>query len=74
MTRSGYTECLRAWTGRLTPTFRNTADGAVRHQIDHLFVSGLLEKSLLKCEVGSAARVFNGGLSDHLPIIADFAT
>ena len=73
MTSSGYTECLRAKTGKLTPTFRNRVGGAVLHQIDHIFVSAQLAKRLEACDVGSAERVFDVELSDHLPIIADFA-
>lgn len=73
MTTSGYTECLRTAQGRLTPTFKNKVGGEVLHQIDHLFVSASLADGLLFCSVGSAQRVFGGGLSDHLPVIADFA-
>ena len=74
MTIKGYTECLRAKTGQVTPTFRNPRGGAVVHQIDHLFVSAFLSERLLTCTVGSAERVFEGNLSDHLPIIAEFDT
>lgn len=69
---TGYTECLRTATGRLTPTFRNPRGGGLLHQLDHLFVSAPLAERLLTCNVGSAERVFDGLLSDHLPIIADF--
>jgi exonuclease III len=75
MTSSGYTECLRSMTGGLTPTFRNRVGGAVLHQIDHIFVSDRMAENLEKCEVGSAERVFgDDNLSDHLPIIAEFAS
>jgi endonuclease/exonuclease/phosphatase family metal-dependent hydrolase len=71
MISSGYTECLRESTGQLTPTFRHSG-GSVRAQIDHIFVSSSLANSLVTCDVGPAERVFGGGLSDHLPIIANF--
>jgi endonuclease/exonuclease/phosphatase family metal-dependent hydrolase len=73
LTTTGYADCLRTATGRLTPTFRNPRGGGVRHQLDHLFVSAPLLPRLLTCDVGSTARVFEGGLSDHLPLVADFA-
>ena len=69
----GFTELLRHSQGALTPTFRNPRDKKVVHQIDHLFVSKELLRTLVRCDVGSADRVFGGGLSDHLPIIADLA-
>lgn len=72
MEELGFTECLRKSQGRLTPTFRNTCGGAVKHQIDHLFVSSVLAERLITCDTGSIERVFNAHLSDHLPIIADF--
>jgi exonuclease III len=71
MINAGYTECLRTATGQVTTTFKPR--GPVGHQIDHIFVSAPLAKRLLTCEVGLAERVFDGGLSDHLPIIAVFA-
>jgi endonuclease/exonuclease/phosphatase family metal-dependent hydrolase len=72
MTTSRYTECLSTAQARLVPTYRHT-DGSVKHQIDHVFVSADLAERLLLCSVGSPERVFAGGLSDHLPIVADFA-
>ena len=68
----GFTECLRKTTGRVTPTFRNPSNGAVIHQMDHLFATSGLADRLTRCEVGSADRVFGLRLSDHLPIVADF--
>ncbi len=72
MAELGLVECLRQSKGVLTPTFRNTCGGAVKHQIDHLFVSPVLGDRLITCDTGSIERVFNAHLSDHLPIIADF--
>jgi exonuclease III len=66
------TECLRHAAGALVPTFRNPRGGQVMHQMDHLFASPDLASRLDDCGVGSAERVFGEGLSDHLPIIADF--
>lgn len=68
----GFTECLRTTTGQLTPTFRNPKGGAIIHQMDHLFATRALADRLIRCSVGSAERVFGLGLSDHLPIVAEF--
>jgi len=68
----GLTECLRKSKGALTPTFRNPRGGAVVHQMDHLFVTESLASRLISCDTGSQKRVFDGGLSDHLPLIAHF--
>lgn len=71
MAELGFVECLRSTKGELTPTYRHT-NGAVKHQMDHLFVTQDLVHHLRSCDVGSAEEVFGRGLSDHLPIVADF--
>lgn len=68
----GLMECLRAYNGALTPTFRNPCGGKVIHQIDHLFVTPTLASRLISCVTGDAEEVFGGSLSDHLPVVADF--
>ena len=72
MAELGLVECLRHYKGALTPTFRNRVGGAVKHQIDHIFVTDTLTSRLTSCDVGSQERVFGSNLSDHLPIVADF--
>jgi endonuclease/exonuclease/phosphatase family metal-dependent hydrolase len=74
MAALGLVECLVAAQGQLTPTFRNASNRAVVHQIDHLFATTSLAGRLTSCEVGDPARVFDGRLSDHLPIIAMFGS
>lgn len=74
MTELGLVECLRTSTGRLTPNVRNLCSGMVKHQMDHLFVTQQLGAQLSTCCTGSQDRVFGLGLSDHLPIIADFVS
>lgn len=69
----GLVECLRASRGELTPTSRNTDRTTIKHQMDHLFVSASLAERLVSCEVGQRDTVFGQNLSDHLPIIAEFA-
>lgn len=68
----GFTECLRRAQGRLVPTFRNPSNGQIVHQMDHMFVSNSVAADLVSCSAGDHSRVFNGSLSDHLPIVADF--
>jgi hypothetical protein len=68
----GFTECLRESKRALTPTFRNTDGGAIKHQIDHMFVTQALTSRLVSCDTGSRERVFGSGLSDHLPLVAHF--
>jgi endonuclease/exonuclease/phosphatase family metal-dependent hydrolase len=70
----GLTECLRAHQGRLVPTFRNPRGGGIVHQIDHLYVSETLLDQMLVCNAPMEDRIFAEGLSDHLPIVADFKT
>ena len=72
MASLGLTECLRHFAGKPVPTFKNTAGGKVLHQMDHMFVSESLASSLVRAWVGDQSRVFDQGLSDHLPVIADF--
>ena len=72
MAALGFMEVLRYSKGKLTPTFRNTSNGLIKHQMDHLFITQPLAQYLISCDTGSVERIFDQGLSDHLPIIADF--
>jgi exodeoxyribonuclease-3 len=74
MAALGLVECLRHHQGRLTPTFRSRG-GSVRNQIDHMFVTRPLADALVSCETGLREDVLAGAvaLSDHLPVVADFA-
>ncbi len=67
----GLCECLRFAQDKLTPTFRSPR-GVINAQIDHLFTTPALGSRLRCCETGDPDRVFRQGLSDHLPIIAEF--
>jgi exonuclease III len=74
MSRLGFTECLRkANNDSINPTFRHCS-GSLAHQLDHLFVSNGFFSKLTKCVVGDQSVILAQGLSDHLPIIADFRT
>lgn len=72
MAALGFVECLRSAHGALVPTYRNR-DGKTAHQMDHLFVTAPLAARLRACDVGPRDVIFGRGLSDHLPIIADFS-
>jgi hypothetical protein len=69
----GFVECLRKSQGSLTPTFRNTDKRTLKHQMDHLFATRALSKRLVRCDTGAHEIVLRENLSDHLPLIADFA-
>jgi exonuclease III len=69
----GLVDCLRHAKGALTPTFRTLGRGTITAQIDYLFVTDILRASLVACDPGSHQQVFDHGLSDHLPILAEFA-
>ncbi len=72
MSRLGFTECLRKISGdNIIPTFKHSR-GLIAHQLDHLFVSSDLSSRLGGCVVGNPEIIFGKGLSDHLPIIAEF--
>jgi len=73
MAALGLTECLRDYQGKLTPTFRNPHGGAIKHQMDHMFITDLLSSRPFTCNTGDYRRIFDASLSDHLPIIADFS-
>jgi endonuclease/exonuclease/phosphatase family metal-dependent hydrolase len=68
----GLVEALASKHEELIPTFKNPRGGKIIHQMDHLFVSGDLARSLNTSWVGDRACVFDGGLSDHLPVVACF--
>lgn len=68
----GLTECLKTFTGELTPTFRNPRGGKVIHQLDHVYVTDALSSALTNSYAGDAFDIFENSLSDHLPIISEF--
>lgn len=69
----GLTDCLRQARGSLTPTFRTLRTGQIKSQLDYVFVTAELLKKLVDCGTG-AEDIIHSGVSDHLPIIADFAS
>lgn len=73
MVALGFTECLAFSQGQLTPTFENPRGKQVIHQMDHLFASDQMIPRLAKCETADPKRVFGESMSDHLPIIGEFA-
>jgi exonuclease III len=71
MSQLGLKECLRTFQGGITPTFRHQR-GIIRNQLDHLFVTKTLGETLLSAQTPQVSIIFESGLSDHSPIIADF--
>lgn len=74
LARLGFKEMLREHHGKLVPTFQNIRAKRIIHQLDHLYVTEPLSSRLVCCEVGDEHLTIRGGLSDHLPIIAEFAS
>jgi endonuclease/exonuclease/phosphatase family metal-dependent hydrolase len=70
----GLVDCLRHTKGVRWPTFRRIQGGEITNQLDYLFVTDILRASLVACDTSSREHVFDGRLSDHLPIVADFAS
>jgi hypothetical protein len=72
----GLTECLRPLPDDpIIPTFCHS-NGRIDYQLDHLFVSPNFRSQLRNCTAGDHAEIISRKpqrLSDHLPIIADFA-
>jgi exonuclease III len=58
----------------MVPTFKVPRRDEPACQIDKVFSTADLAERLDRCTIGDAARVFGRGLSDHLPVIADFHT
>lgn len=76
MQQLGFVETLRHMAqGVAVPTFRNARGGAVKHQMDHVFVSPSMLGRVVSAEVGDRDEIFNREprLSDHLPIIIELA-
>lgn len=73
MASIGLVECLRYYTGTLTPTFRRPGRDRPHCQFDYLFVSRQLSTRLVSCRTGDPERILGKGVSDHLPIWADFS-
>ena len=69
----GWQECLRTTNGKLTPTFNGKASYLNRFQLDYLFVNSKLAGTLKSCVAGAIDEIFGDKLSDHLPVMAEFA-
>lgn len=73
MCQLGFVETVRYLNGGPVPTWRAPQKNApLKHQLDHLYVSGTLRDRLQRAWVCDQDVIFDKGLSDHLPIIAEF--
>jgi endonuclease/exonuclease/phosphatase family metal-dependent hydrolase len=68
----GLTDCLRFSRGALTPTFKTLRTGLIKSQIDYIFATDALLERLISCDTGPE-EIIPSGVSDHLPVVADFA-
>lgn len=69
----GLSDCLSRSISEPVMTWRHST-GRATHQLDYLLASADMRARLAKCEVVQSERVIDVGISDHLPIVADFAT
>jgi len=54
----GFSECLRGFNKAIVPTFQNSTDKKVVHQMDHLFVTNDLYSKLKNCVTGDQTIIF----------------
>lgn len=75
MNALGLIDCVRYGHGSPIPTFQHPG-GTVRHQLDYCYVNASLLNRLTEARVVDQAEVFDQAkrLSDHLPIVCDFAS
>jgi hypothetical protein len=67
MQRLGFVEAVRHLNGRPVPTYK--APAPLRHQLDHLYVSGKFRSDLESANVGDPD--IHCLFSDHLPVVAE---
>lgn len=72
MNQIWFTESLQAYNNAIIPTFKHSRE-KLDHQIDHLFVTNDVYSTTVWCCVWDQSVVIWKWLSDHLPIIAEFA-
>ncbi|AGA08975.1 endonuclease/exonuclease/phosphatase family protein [Sinorhizobium meliloti] len=72
MKRLGFVEAIRHMCGGPVPSWKSSQRTAIlKHQLDHLYLSGAFRIHLKSAYVGDPERYFPMGLSDHLPLIAE---
>jgi len=73
MCRLGFVETVRHINGKSVPTWQAPKKYIpMKHQLDHLYVSGKVRACLRHSFVGDIETYLDPNLSDHLPVIADF--
>ncbi len=73
MNALGLSDCLSTHAGELVPTFKNARGGKVIHQMDYIYTDSQLGERLCSSGVVGDRTIFERSLSDHLPVVADFA-
>lgn len=74
MNALGLTDCVKHCLGKPVPTFRKST-GSIKHQPDYCYVNGPMLKRLTHVRVLGPSEIFDHDprISDHLPIICEFA-
>ena len=66
-------EVVRHYNNGPVPTWKSRyPNSKLIHQLDHLYVSDVLLENSYNAYVGDYKKYVGNGLSDHMPIIADF--
>jgi exonuclease III len=70
MERLGFVEAVRHLKGGPVPSWRaSRRDAPLKHQLDHLYLSGEFRTGLVSAEIGAPG--IDWTVSDHLPVIAE---
>lgn len=72
MNSIGLVDGLSDRAGCLVPTFRDVRARKLIHQLDYIYLSAQMIGNLRQCDVHCAQEVLGSGLSDHLPVVAEF--
>jgi exodeoxyribonuclease-3 len=72
MRRLGFVEAVRHLNGRPVPSWKSSRKtAALKHQLDHLYLSGAFREFLASASIGAPGLYFPLGLTDHLPLMAE---
>lgn len=72
MNAIGFTDCLRSFNGKLTPTYEHHSGDELINQLDYMFTTNGLSEKLKSCETADPSIIFGEKTSDHLPVVGDF--
>ena len=72
MRRLGFVEAVRHLNGGPVPSWKGSRKAAaLKHQLDHLYLSGAFRTFLTSASIGDPEVYFPMALSDHIPLMAE---